>query len=56
MDTDKDVTAAANVDVTSALNVTGTSHFTGEAILNGKLKQKGAFLQSSTHQSLFLGV
>ena len=50
-------------DLTNNLAVAGTTTFTGDSTHNGnvimnknkKLKQQGAFLQSSTHQALTLG-
>ena len=49
--------------ITGSLAVTTTSTFTGTITANGgidtdnnsKVKQKGAFMQSSTHQAIFLG-
>ena len=56
-------TITGSLSVTTTLAVTTTSTFTGLATFNGdaetsknkKIKQKGAFMQSSTHQALFLG-
>ena len=50
--------------ITGSLSVSTTSTFTGLMTANGgldtdtnsKVKQKGAFMQSSTHQALFLGL
>ena len=52
-----------NLVVAGTTTITGTSTFTGDTTHNGdvsmatnkKLKQKGAFMQSSTHQALTLG-
>ena len=49
--------------ITGSLAVTTTSTFTGLITANGgldtdtnsKVKQKGAFMQSSTHQAFFFG-
>jgi hypothetical protein len=49
--------------VAGTTTITGTSTFTGDTTHNGdvvmatnkKIKQKGAFMQSSTHQSWVLG-
>ena len=52
-----------NLVVAGTITITGTSTFTGDTTHNGdvvmatnkKIKQKGAFMQSSTHQALTLG-
>ena len=47
--------------LTGSLSVSTTTALTGEVTTdlkinkNKKLKQQGAFMQSSTHQALFLG-
>ena len=56
-------TITGSLAVSTTLTVTTTSTFTGLATLNGgaatdtnsKIQQKGAFMQSSTHQALMLG-
>ena len=56
-------TITGSLAITTTLAVTTTSTFTGLMTANGgldtdtnsKVKQKGAFLQSSTHQSMFFG-
>lgn len=64
------ITAVGNLGLTGATTLTGslsvstTSIFTGDTTHNGnvvmnknkKLKQQGAFMQSSTHQALVLGL
>ncbi len=64
------ITAVGNLGLTGATTLTGslsvstTSIFTGDSTHNGnvvmnknkKLKQQGAFMQSSTHQALVLGL
>ena len=57
-------TITGSLSVSTTLAVTTTSTFTGLMTANGgldtdtnsKVKQKGAFLQSSTHQALVLGL
>ena len=61
------ITAVGNLGLTGATTLTGslsvstTTALTGEVTTdlkinkNKKLKQQGAFMQSSTHQALFLG-
>ncbi len=57
-------TITGSLAITTTLAVTTTSTFTGLATLNGgaatdtnsKIQQKGAFMQSSTHQALTLGL
>jgi len=57
------ITDGGAATITGSLAVTTTSTFTGDTTHNGnvvmsknkKLKQQGAFMQSSTHQALFLG-
>ena len=56
-------TITGSLAISTTLAVTTTSTFTGLATLNGgaatdtnsKIQQKGAFMQSSTHQSMFFG-
>ena len=56
-------TITGSLSVSTTLAVTTTSTFTGLMTANGgidtdnnsKVKQKGAFMQSSTHQALTLG-
>ena len=58
------ITAVGNLGLTGSLSVSTTSIFTGDTTHNGnvvmnknkKLKQQGAFMQSSTHQALVLGL
>ena len=53
-----------NLVVAGTTTITGASTFTGDSTHNGnvvinknkKLKQQGAFMQSSTHQALVLGL
>ena len=57
-------TLTGSLSISTTLAVTTTSTFTGLATLNGgaatdtnsKIQQKGAFMQSSTHQALALGL
>ena len=46
-----EITDAGNIEVTGDLTQNGNISMA----TNKKVQQKGAFLQSSTHQSLFLG-
>ena len=60
------ISTTGNITTTGsgALSIAGTSTFTGLMTANGdidvddnkKVKQKGAFLQSSTHQAMMLGI
>ena len=56
-----DVTISTSGDIsttgTGTLTVAGTSALNGDVSMskNKKLKQQGAFMQSSTHQALTLG-
>ena len=45
------------ITITPAVTVTGDTTHNGNVIMatNKKVKQKGAFMQSSTHQALTLG-
>ena len=45
-------------DLTNDLVVAGTTTINGNVVMNKnkKLKQQGAFMQSSTHQALVLGL
>ena len=52
------ITAVGNMGLTGTLTVSSTTTFNGDAETSTtkKIKQKGAFLQSSTHQALMLGL
>ena len=56
---DVTISTSGNITTTGSgtLTVAGTSALNGDVSMskNKKLKQKGAFMQSSTHQALTLG-
>ena len=56
---DVTISTSGNITTTGSgpLTVAGTSALNGDVSMatNKKLKQKGAFMQSSTHQALILG-
>ena len=57
---DVTISTSGNIATTGSgtLTVAGTSALNGDVSMatNKKIKQKGAFMQSSTHQALTLGV
>ena len=56
---DVTISTSGNITTTGSgtLTVAGTSALNGDVTMatNKKVKQKGAFMQSSTHQAQFLG-